>query len=208
MKSGSIAVAAAAFLSGLVALQPAPASAAPVIAAGAGLTAPTNTIDFSEIALADDTVLTGQFAGLGVAFSGFYYNGCAACVTTPPSGVKPDISNFFANNTVAFNSLVSMSFDTVVSDAVFELAFNTATLTVTSFLGAAQVETFSLPSASTWGIYGFTGSAFDRIEISHDAALLLDNLQFNTAQVPEAGTLALLGAGLAGLGFARRRKAG
>ena len=35
----------------------------------------------------------------------------------------------------------------------------------------------------------------------------IDDVMFNTSQVPEPGTLAILGFGLVGLGYARRRKA-
>jgi hypothetical protein len=54
---------------------------------------------------------------------------------------------------------------------------------------------------------GFTNSQFDEMRIlpSGSAGLAVDTLQFNR-RVPEPATLALLGLGLADIGYQRKRR--
>ena len=64
----------------------------------------------AEIVLPNDTLLTNQYAGLGVTFSGVWFNGCTACVTTSPTGAKPDVTNFFATQTGMFTPQTILTF--------------------------------------------------------------------------------------------------
>lgn len=183
------------------------ASATP-INNGSGLASPAATITFNEIALANNTVMSNQYASLGISsVSGLFYNGCENnCVTTPPSGTHPELSNFSNTNTGAYTSLSDIIFGADQSAVAFEFASNGGLFTLTALLAGNIVESFQFQGGA-WGIYGFTGTTLDEIRIQSPSAFLLDNLQLsNTSTVPEPGSLALLGLGLFGLGALRRRK--
>jgi hypothetical protein len=182
------------------------ASAAP-INNGSGLASPAATITFNEIALADSTAMTTQYASLGLAsVSGLYFNGCEnACVTTSPNSTHPELTNF-ANVDFNHTALSNLMFGAIQNAASFEFASNGGTFMLTALLGGQIVEWFEF-SGTAWGIYGFENIAFDQLQIESPSAFLLDNLQLsNTTDVPEPASLSLLAIAAAGLGFSRRRK--
>ncbi len=89
------------------------------------------------------------------------------------------------------------------------------TLTVEVLLGAIVLATeeftpLEMSSISDGSFRGFSGlGAFDTLRVTANSTLdvlLVDNLRFGSVEIPEPGTLTLLGAGLFGLASARRRR--
>lgn len=180
------------------------AQAVPIIG-GPGLVNPSVDIDFTEIVLADSTVLTTEYESLGVTFGGgWFYNGCAGCIVAVPSGVKPDITSVKNGDISVFNTNLTIAFLSNVSDVSFSTRFTESADQMSSFLNNVLVETLLFGAESQ--TYGFSGSNFDELRITVPTAFFLDNLKFNTISVPEPATLTLFGLGLLGLGVARLRK--
>lgn len=177
---------------------------------GSALSNAAATIDFSG--LANLSAISAPIDG--VTFSGFYvtdqfddgtghprFNGSSGAVATnfpPPRGAP--------------NPTVTLNFSTPQTDvSFFFVTSGVAAETITSFLNGAVVETIADVSNSvTGGIYGFTGSLFDSISISGDEAqgpaILIDNLQLSSVDVPEPASASVLLAGVAGLAAVRRRR--
>jgi len=183
----------------------APAALAAPITNSFGLTAPASTLTFDEIVFAQGTTITNQYAAYGSEFS-------------PPVGMRydtqgpasfPGISGHYIGNFSPAINPFSIHFVSAVTGAAFGMATNPGTTTFTALLGGSIMESFSAPTTynnSGSGFYGFTGITFDEIRINVSSSLaLIDNIQTGSA-VPEPAILALLGIGLAGIGFGRRQR--
>lgn len=100
------------------------------------------------------------------------------------------------------------SLDAATGSALF--AGNTSIDLVGTLFGGGTV-TQTLTASNIWTNYSLSG--FTNLtqlvfrNVDADAGISIDNLNSDAAAVPEPATLALLGLGLAGIGFARRKKA-
>ena len=179
------------------------AEAAPIIN-NFGLLSPDATVTFSEHALADNTLVTNQFADVGVTLSpGAYVN--------PQAGfLSPDyLGNFTFNNDPTYDPF-SILFTNDVTGAAVEVVTNPGTTTFTALLNGSVVESFAAATSSTAGAYyGFTGVVFDELRIDpNNTFALIDNVEFDTTAtpVPEPASLLLLGSGIAGIAAKVRKR--
>jgi len=184
-----------------------PASAAPVIN-NTGISAPAETITFSEFTFATGTPITNQFASLGVTFSSsLYYD-------VQPEFFPTDfLANFDLNGDMSNPDSIMFASDQTA--AAFAMQTNSGTSTFTALLNGTPVESFNastddsfLPDLSNASnFYGFSGILFNQIEITSGTTFFqIDNLQLSNT-VHEPATFALLGSGLLGLGLFRRKRA-
>ena len=130
-----------------------------VIVNGSDLINPDVFLDFTEISLANSTVLTNQYSAFGIEFSGFIYIPCPSCYEFP---LRPDIGNFSNDDGANWTALLSMLFPNNATDISFQFAFNEA-VSITALLNGSIVETIaSTPTHNA--VYGFTNILFDEIK--------------------------------------------
>lgn len=191
----------------LFVLAPSAARAVPIqMATQTGLASAEVSITFDEIILPSSTVLSDEYAGLGVTFSpGLLYNPGTANMSDSILGLDGRrLANFYP-----VTSIFSIYFVDPVEEAVVGILAPDIT-TFTAFHKGIEVETFQnsrLPQAQ--GFYGFTGITFDEIRVDahsrvDEGRALLDNIQFTTARpIPEPSGVMLFALGFALLSVVR-----
>jgi hypothetical protein len=188
------------------------AHAGQIVAGVTGLTSPVSTVDFSELSLAANTVLTTQYAGFGVSFSpNVYYD---AETTFFPN----EVSNFTDATEPGFINPVVISFTSPQTSAAFQIVADDTPYLFQAFsggTGGTLVDSFTSTVAGDASLYyGFTNETFDTIEITQEGDgggpyWDLSNIELSNAAisgVPEASSMLLVGPALAGLWIASRRR--
>ena len=179
-----------------------------------GLTSPTYTITFSEVALADGMPVTNQWSAFGLSL------GTGVCIGSPFTGGSPLSTTALYNFSFLPDfsgcpgvGLSSIQFSTTLSGAAFHYITGNYSSQFTALLGGVVVSTFTTTAdfdTNLW--YGFENLSFDRIEIlAFQGAFGLDDLQITSSSngetVPEPGPQALVLTGLIALGVAARSSA-
>lgn len=147
--------------------------------AATGLSNPGQTITFDEHVFPMNTVITNQYADLGVTFSPnvFYspQNGF-------PNITGNDVGNFTFTGQGPLNP-VTMNFSTTQSSVAFAMAADNTPYTFNALMNGNVVDSFTTTVGfSSNDFYGFTNDTFNSISITRDTTgggpfWLLDNLQ-------------------------------
>lgn len=179
------------------------ANAAVITNGSSGIAASTYTIDFSG--QAEDANITSAYAAQGITFNGLNATNVYSNRFVPTTA--PAAINFGSNGTNPFG----FTFAAAVTDVSFYLVTDGAGTTITSYLSGVEIESFTVGGYNGADSFqGFTNTLIDSVilSVSGDNAALIDNVSVsNGNNVPEPGSVALIGLGLAAAAVMRRRKA-
>ena len=154
-----------------------------------GLASPSRVITFDEHVFAPGTILTNQYADLGVRFSPNIVYGLPIAQNDPAFlPVSGNLArNFYPNNSFdVFEGLdpFSIEFEEDQQEVAFALNTTAGKVTITALLDGVVVRTFSSEVVDLFGdtlYYGFSGITFDEILIDapgDKGTIFLDNIQF------------------------------
>lgn len=179
------------------------AGATVILNQSSGIATPEKFIDFAG--QVEGANLSTVYANQGVTLTGLtatnvYSNGFAP--TTAPAAIN------FINQ--AAPTAISLNFSSAVSAASFYLVTDGYGTLISSYLNGALVESFTVGAYNGASSFqGFSNTYINSIKftIAGDAVALIDNLAFTKAgnAVPEPGSIALLGLGLAAIALRRRQ---
>jgi hypothetical protein len=184
----------------------APRADAALIHNNFGLVSPAATITFEEIVLADQAELLNAYQALGVTFApGMRYDTVNYGIPNSGGGKAANFFPFTNPFAVFFNAPTTAAAMIV---ATSELAPNSV---ITALLGGVPVESFAIstPQSGAINYFGFSNILFDQIQVSNAlSGIVVDNIEYGTAAVPEPASLLMLisGFGMLGVRTARRRR--
>ena len=133
-------------------------------------------------------------------------------LTSSNGGLGVDGQSLDLGETLTFN------FDFLVSNVFLSATdidpFGNVTYGFNAYSGGNDLGFFGLPNHTAhterFDLSALVGQSFDSFTLSLSASaplgLVIEQLEYNQVSVPEPGSIALLGLGLAGLGFSRRNK--
>ncbi|PCI67748.1 MAG: hypothetical protein COB26_09125 [Piscirickettsiaceae bacterium] len=173
-------------------------------------------IDFDTLpgggALAANSILTNQYSSFGVIFSATENSSTVSSAVintfTPISG------NYWANTTSGSfgprHDELSIMFDNAAENISWlTQSYGNSLITFNAYDNASNLLE-SITATGDWVSTSFASSGIYRIDALQPSDAWgwgLENLSFDSSvSVPEPASIALLGLGLAGIGFSRRKK--
>lgn len=161
------------------------------------------------------SVITNQYAGLGVVFSG-WENDAQVSLTTS-NVYSPTYGNYLGNSAdgTSFPSQrwdeVRLDFAALASNVSFKLySHGDLAITFNAYDASDNLLETIVLSSEPWGNVVFGSSGIARISAfqpNDGWYWAMDEVSFDSSSVPEPASLALLGLGVIGLAFSRRKQA-
>lgn len=180
------------------------AANASIIYSTTGLSGTFTTENF-DINGGEGTAAASQFTGVVFGAGNYvsnFYNGSF------PNMVNYQVGNFVESGIQPITDPTSFNFTSDIFELAFAFVSNPQTTTVSAFLNNILVESVALSTDYSGNYVSISGYTFDEVRITSigsNNAYILDDMQYKVAQVPEPAALALVGMGLAGLGFSSRK---